>query len=355
MAKDPSKTEKPTPKRINKARKEGNVAKSQELPKVVSIVTGLFIISLWVSHISQDLTGMWKYFFTQAPSFEVNDANVASLGMFLAKELAYMLFPILGTMALGAFIILRVQVGKLWTTKVFKPKLSKFNPISGMKRMFFSADTFMRLFKSLSQAIFIGIAPWMVVRGEMDTFINLYYLDAAGVIAYILEITSRIVFYALVPMLALAIFDWWYTRHKYIENLKMTKAEIKDEHKQSEGDMQVKQKMRQKMQAMVMRNLKQHVPKADVIITNPTHIAVALRYDPKEYPAPVILAMGADKVAERIKEIAKEHNVPIRQNVPLARALYEQAEAGDMIPADLFQAVASILAQIWQTKGKTLT
>lgn len=353
MAKDPSKTEKPTPKRIKKARDEGNVAKSQELPKVISVLAGMTAITFWVGHISEDLIGIWKYFFTEAPNFVVTDSNIINLGLWMGKELAYMLFPILFFMALAAFIILRIQVGHLWTTKVFKPKLSKFNPINGLKRMFFSAETFMRLFKSLAQAICIGVAPWLVVRKEMDTVINLYYLDAAGVIAYILKVGSLMVFYALIPMVALAIFDWWYTRHKYIENLKMTKAEIKDEHKQAEGDMQVKQKIRQRMTSIVMRNLKKNVPKADVIITNPTHIAVALRYDPKEFPAPVVLAMGADKMAERIKEIAREHHVPIRENKPLARALYTQTEVGDMIPADLFQAVASILAQIWQAKGKT--
>lgn len=352
MAKDPSKTERATPKRIQKARGEGNVAKSQELSKLVSILVGLFAITAWISHISGDLMSIFKYFLTEAPSFTATDSNIASLGMWMANELAYMLFPILFIIAVAAFVTLRVQVGKLWTTKVFKPKLNKFNPMNGIKRMFFSFDTIIRLLKSLAQAIFIGIAPWLVIKSEMDTFLNLYYLDAAGVVAYILEIASRIVYYALVPMFAIAIFDWWHTRHKYQESLKMSKSEIKDEHKQAEGDMQAKAKMRQKMTAMVMRNLKKNVAKADVIITNPTHIAVALRYDPKEFPAPVIMAMGADKVAERIREIAREHNIPIRENKPLARALYSQAEVGDMIPADLFQAVASILAQIWKTKGK---
>ena len=134
----------------------------------------------------------------------------------------------------------------------------------------------------------------------------------------------------------------------------MSKQEVKDEGKQSEGDPQIKSKIKQKQREIAMRRMMQEVPKADVIVTNPTHFAVALKYE-AGMSAPVVLAKGQDVVAQKIKEIAKEHNVPIRQNVPLARALYEQAEAGDMIPADLFQAVASILAQIWQTKGKTIS
>ena len=355
MADDPSKTEKATPKRIKKARDEGNVAKSQELSKLASILAGIFAITLLVGHIGNTLTRLFTHFFTEAPYFVVTDSNIVSMGFWLSKELASMVLPILLILGVTAYLTLRVQVGKLWTTKVFKPKLSKFNIIKGIKRMFFSADTFIRLLKSLAQAICIGIAPWMVIKGEMGNFANLYYLDATGIIAYLLKTASRIVYYAVIPMLAIAVFDWWHTRHKYQEGLKMTKAEIKDEHKQAEGDMEVKQKIRQRMTAMVMRNLKANVPKADVIITNPTHIAVALRYDPEEFPAPIIVAMGADKVAERIKDIGREHHVPIRENKPLARALYKQAEVGDMIPADLFQAVASILAQIWQAKGKTFS
>jgi flagellar biosynthetic protein FlhB len=158
--------------------------------------------------------------------------------------------------------------------------------------------------------------------------------------------------YALVPMLILAVIDFKYTRWDYIENLKMTKNEVKDELKQAEGDPKIKAAIKQKMMQMSQRRMMKDIPKADVIITNPTHYAVALRYNQMEAPAPVVVAKGVDRVAEKIKEIARENRVPIRENKPLARALYSQVEIGEMIPEDLYKATAAILAQVWKIKGK---
>ncbi len=350
MAKDPSRTEKATPKRLNKARSEGNVAKSQDLTKTVTIVAGIVGLNLWIAFIGRDMMGIFKHFMSESFKFELTDSNLNSLGIWMAGEVAKMTMPIMLFIAIAAFICLRVQVGKLWTTKVFKPKLSKFNPINGLKRMFFSLKTFIRMGRSLLQALVIGMAPWMVIKGEMNSLMTLYDQDAAGVAMYLLSIGLRMTLYALVPMVIIAVLDTWYSRWEYADNLKMTKQEVKDEHRQQEGDPQVKSKMKQQMMKMGARRMMQEVPKADVVITNPTHIAVALRYDPGEAPAPVVVAMGADNVALKIREIAKEHKVPIRENKPLARALYKQTEIGDTIPADLFQAVALILAQIWKTK-----
>jgi len=350
--KDPSKTEKATPKRINKAREDGNVAKSQELTKLVSILAGLFVLSAWIPYMSHEILIVYRYFMTESMTFDLNEANLGAMFSWLFFVLAKLLLPVVLVVALATAVSLRLQVGKLWAPKVFKFKFKAFNLIAGLKRMFMSTQALIRLLKSLVQAIVIGFAPYLVIKGQMDVFLTLYDRDAAGVAIYILEMGYKIVMYALVPMIGIAAFDFWYTRHEYQENLKMTKDEIKDERKQAEGDPLIKSKMRQKMMAVAMKRMMQNVPKADVVITNPTHIAVALMYKPDEFPAPVIVAMGADKVAEKIKEIAREHNVPVKENKPLARALYKQVEVGDMIPAELFQAVASILAQIWQTRPR---
>lgn len=358
MAQDPSKTEAATPRRISKAREDGNVNKSQEVTKTLAIVGGLAALSLWIGYIGTEMGILIRYFLSTAIlTFTPTQANVTGMFLFVIGEIAKMVLPVILLIGIAVFIVQRVQVGKLWTTKVFQPKLSRFNPISGLKRMFFSLGTWGRMAKSLLQALFIGFAPWLVVKAEMTNFPALYETDAAGLMRYILILGLKMVLYALVPMICLAVFDFFWSRHQYAENLKMTKDEIKDEQKMMEGDPKVKQKQRQKMFEVMGRRMMQQVPQADVIITNPTHIAVAIRYNALEAPAPIILAKGADKVAEKIKEIAREHRIPIRENKPLARALYKQVQIGDMIPEDLYQAVAAILAQIWKTRpqGKPKT
>jgi len=267
--------------------------------------------------------------------------------------LAKVVLPLLLIPGLTAYLIMRLQVGKLWQTKSMHPNFGKvFNPIAGLKRMFASQQTLIRLGKSLLQAAAIGVAPYLVLRKEMDVLPTLFYMIVEGLISYMLHISAKMTAYALVPMLVIAIADLIYTRWEYEEQLKMTKDEIKDERKQAEGDPRIKREQRQKMYAVMMKRMLEQVPKADVVITNPTHLAIAIRYDPLEAPAPMVLAKGANKVAERIKERAREHGIPIRENKPLAQALYKMCEIGEMIPEELYQAVAAILAQLFKFKNR---
>lgn len=351
MASDPSKTEQATPKRIEEARKKGNVARSQEISKAVSILAGLVGLSFWLAFMGTELMNLFRRFLTIQPGFELSDTALVDMGFSLSISLAKIVLPIMLLMLFVLIGALRWQVGKLWTTEVFKFKPERFNPISGLKRMFASLQTYVRLGRSLLQAICIGIAPVIVIRGEMERFPSLYYMDPTAIAVYILTMGAKVTAYALIPMIIIALADLVYQRWEYAENLKMSKDEVKDERKQMEGDMFIKGKMRQKMMKMSSQRMMQEVPKADVVITNPTHLAIALRYNTEEAPAPVVVAKGADKVAERIKEIARENKVPIRENKPLARALYKETEIGDMIPQELFQAVAIILAQIWKNKN----
>ena len=182
----------------------------------------------------------------------------------------------------------------------------------------------------------------------------MYYATTEGVAAYMLHMAFRLACYALLPIMAIAIFDVWQTRFAYYEGMKMTKSEVKDEQKQAEGDPAIKSQQRKKMMEVMSKRMLADVPKADVVVTNPTHIAVALSYNTSEAPAPIVLAKGADHLAEKIKEIARENRIPIRENVPLARALYKSTEVGDMIPEELYKAVASVLASIWKIKPKVV-
>jgi flagellar biosynthetic protein FlhB len=192
----------------------------------------------------------------------------------------------------------------------------------------------------------------MVIKKEFPNFLMLYHTDVNSLIIYLMNISYKVVFYALIPMLIIAVADLFYTRWDYAENLKMTKDEVKDELKQMEGDPKIKAKQRQKMMEAMRQRMMQEVPKADVIITNPTHIAVALKYDAMLAPAPMVVAKGADHLAEKIKEVAKGAGVPIRENKPLARALYKSVEVGESIPEEMYQAVAAILASLSKFKNQ---
>lgn len=352
MVKDPSKTEKATPKRRNKTRKEGNVPKSQELTKTATVLAGMLGLYVYFSIIAERVRELFQFFFANAATMPVTDQNAYNLMLLATRELAIMVMPVILFIGLTAFITLRLQVGKLWTTKVFKFKWKNFNLVNGLKRMLFSPQTFVRLGKSAAVALIIGSVPFLFIREEFPNFLPLYYSDAAGLGSYMLRTGFRMMLYTMAPMVILALVDVWYTRHSYEENIKMSKDEVKDEIKQSEGDPKIKQKQRQKMMQMMASRMMKEVPKADVVVTNPTHYAVALRYDPTVSPAPYVVAKGLNKVAEKIKTIAREHGIPIRENRPLARSLYTSVDIGQPIPEDLYKAVAAILAEIWRMKGK---
>ncbi len=350
--KDPSRTEKATPKRRNKAREEGNVPKSQELVKAVTTAVGAAALAGYMPVIARHSSEVFRYFLTESTRFNVTSESAYALMTHVAWELGVILGPILLFVALSAWICLRLQIGALWTTKQFGFKWSRFNLIAGLKNMLFSLQSLIRMGRSLAQCAVVGFVSYLVILYEFENFLPLYYADVRGITAYILDTSFWMVLCVLPPMFIIGGLDLWYTRYEYEENLKMTKQEVKDEHRNAEGDPQIKARQKQEMMKVISRRMLRDVPKADVVITNPTHIAVALRYNPAEAPAPVVVAKGADFLAEKIKAIALEHRVPVRENVPLARALYKAVEVGDMIPEELYKAVASILAAIWRLKGR---
>lgn len=347
MARDPSKTEHATPKRRKKAREKGSVPRSQELPKLTVLVAGLFAIRFFLGGIYEELRDIFTLFLGQRLDFQATPDGVYAIFWLLLGKLAFMLLPILLVMAAIAYITQRWQVGSLWSPKIFDPDFSKlFNPIGAVQKLLINPKTLVMLGKQVAMAAVISFAPYLILKNKFDEFLPLFYQTTEEFAAFLLGNGFTLVLYTIAPMFAIAVLDVWYTRWDYEENLKMTKDEIKDETKQAIGDPQVKQQQKRKMMEVMQRRMLQDVPKADVVITNPTHIACALRYDPKETPAPMLLAKGADLIAEKIKEIAREHRIPIRENKPLAQALYKSVEIGQVIPEELYQAVASILAQL---------
>ena len=347
MAKDPSKTEKATPKRIKKARKDGSVAKGEEMGKIMTLIAGVLCLRAIIDMYYEQFYEIFHWFLTEGIFIDLDKQAVYQLFQWCSQKLAIILLPLFLFIAFIAFLVLRLQVGKLWTTKVFKPKFSKmFNLVQGFKRLLFDLKTIIRLVKSLLFAIIVGIAPYIIIKNEVGNFLPLFYSSAHELAVYILGIGYKMVTYTMLPMLVLALADLWYQRYNYQEEMKMSKDEVKDERKQAEGDPKVKQQQKQKMMAILQQRMMAEVPNADVVITNPTHYAIALKYDPMVAPAPLVLAKGMNKVAERIKEVARENKVPIRENKPLAQALYKQVEIGDIIPEELYKAVAAILAKL---------
>ena len=347
MARDPSKTEKATQRRREKAREKGSVARSQELPKLTVLFAGVFALRLGFDGINAEIRNIFIEFLGQRLLFDATRENVMALFWMLSTKLAIILLPMLMTMMLVAYITQRLQVGSLWKSKIFEPDFSNiFNPLNGIRKLIINPRTLISLAKQTAMAAAIALAPYLILKNKFNEFLPLFYQSTEMLAAFLLGNGYTMVLYTLGPMLVIAILDVWYTRWDYEENLKMSKDEIKDEHKQALGDPQIKGQQKKKMMEVMQRRMLQDVPRADVVITNPTHIACALRYNPKESPAPLLLAKGADNLAEKIKEIAREHRIPIRENKPLAQALYKSVEIGQMIPEELYQAVASILAQL---------
>ena len=349
---DPSRTEAATPKRRRKVREEGNVPKSQELVKPITLLAGLVALKASMDLVIREMGSLMTWFFSEGVRFQVTEASTYALFQRCLLSTALMTAPVLLGVAAAAYITQRLQVGKLWTSKVFQPKLEVFNLVAGLKRLLISKQTLIRLAKSALMALAVAIGPYIVLRRAVDEVLPLAHQSPTGIATYILQTSTDMIAYALVPMLLIGIADLIYTRWDYEENIKMTKHEVKDERKQAEGDPVIKSKQRQKMLNVMKQRMMQEVPKADVVVTNPTHLAVALRYDPKIAPAPVVVAKGAGALAERIREIARHHGVPIRENKPLARALYKDVELGQAIPEELYQAVAALLAQIYKIRPR---
>jgi len=348
---DPSRTEKATPKRVKKARDEGSVSRSGELTKAVVLLGAVVAMRYMGEYYYKHFTEIFDWFFTEGLRRQLDPDTVYHLFVWVMVKIALLVLPLMILIATVAYTVIRLQVGKLWVFKVKWDRIN-FNILGALKQLMISTDTLVRLGRSIGQALVVAVAPYMVIREELPNLIPLFHQNVLGISSYMLLVAYKMVCYALVPMILIGIADLWYTRWRYDDNLMMTKEEIKDERRQVEGDPAVKQKQLRKMYEVMGRRLKSTVPKADVVITNPTHYAVALRYDVTEAPAPMVVAKGVDRMAKQIREIAIENDVPIHENPPLAQALYKQVEIGETIPEEMYQAVAAILAKLARFKNR---
>ena len=349
------KTEPATEKKKSDARKEGQVAKSKELGGAVCLFAMFLVLKVYVGNLGKGFLDVFAISYRRMPEMTVLVNGQISISDFcgvmneIILKIIIMLLPFLLVAFAVAFIIDLVQVQWKPTAKPLQPKFSKLDPTKGIKRLF-SAEKLMELFKSLVKLIIIGYMAYSTLKDEAPQLFLLYDMELIQAINLFGNICLNMAIKICAVYLIIGILDYAYQKWKFNEDLKMTKQEVKDEWKNAEGDPAVKGKQRQKMQEASRRRMMQDIPSADVVITNPTHFAVAVKYDPMVAPAPYVVAKGEDFLAKRIKEEAAKYNIEIVENKPLARMLYYNVELGTQIPPELYSTVAEILAVIFNKR-----
>ncbi len=349
------KTEPATSKKLSDARSEGQVCKSRELDQALALV-GLFLtLKVAVSFMGSTFLEVFSDIYNKIPDTEAATELSTVAVMSYMQHAALLSLKLAGPFfAVGfviAFVSNLVQVKWKVSTKPLQPKLDKFNPVNGFKRMF-SKDSLFELLKSIVKITMIAIIAYTSIRSHLQEIFLLYHISLNQAIALVGSIVLDVGLKIAIVYCVVGAVDYLYQKHKFNEDMKMTKQEVKDEMKNSEGDPQIKSKQRQRMQEASRRRMMQDVPQADVVITNPTHYAVALKYDAGTGTAPILVAKGADLIAQRIKEIARENKVEIVENKPLARMIYTNVEIGREIPPELYQAVAEILAAVYRAHNR---
>lgn len=345
------KTEKATPRRREEARKHGQVARSREVSAVLVLLAGFSALYLFRFYISGSIKEMMFYFLGQGLTFQLDKDSILPLGLLCGRYILLVTVPVILPIVIVAILANYVQVGAMFSTEALQPKFSHISPASGLKRLF-SRRAIMELGKSVAKLLIIGFMAYRIIKQELPNVLPLINEETGEIIAYISSVSLRILFHTCLVMLILAAIDYAFQRWEFERSLKMTKEEIKQEYKQTEGDPLVKGRLRSIQRERARRRMIAAVPKADVVITNPTHLAVAIQYRAGEVDAPELVAKGAGAVAEKIKEIAMQNNVPLVENKPLAQVIYKTVEIGEMIPPELYQAVAEVLAYVYRLKNK---
>jgi len=349
---DAEKTEEPTPKKIEDARKEGQVAQSRELPNALVLATALLVFLFFGEWIWETGLEAFRTPLRQIGVFDLNQVSLKWLAGRIGVQCVMLLSPLLLGIMLAGIVANVVQVGLMVTGKSLVPNLSKINPLEGFKRTFFSARSLVELIKSIAKIALISYVVYRTILASVGALISLTNQDTKVILVFVMLLLLKIFWRVTIVMLILGVLDYSFQRFDWKRQLKMTKQEVKDEYKQIEGDPHVKGRIRQLQREAAMRRMMKEVPKADVVITNPTQYAVALKYDRVRDAAPRVVAKGRGKIAERIRELARLHGVPILERPVLARELYKSVKVDHLIPAGLYQAVAEILAYVYRMKEK---
>ena len=352
MAEDKSdKTEPASPKRIQDARENGQVMKSREVTTAFVFVVVIIYLYFNISHIGGIISDQLVYFLSNFSRLNLNYTACIKIMDNLIYTIVYAVLPFVLIVFFASLVSNIAQVGFLLTFQPLIPNITRINPISGFKR-FFSLQSVNELVKSVFKFFVLAAIAYFTCAPYLKKILVLQYMTPSFDIFFTVKLIYKLFFNILMAMIVLAIADLFIQRYQYNKGLMMTKQEVKDEAKQFEGDRQIKGKIRKMQREIARRRILKEVKNAHVVITNPTHFAVALKYDNKKYNAPVVLAKGADNLALLIKKIAKENDIPTVENKYVARTLYETCEPGQAIPASLYKAVAEILAHLYTTNEK---
>ncbi|MBM7692249.1 flagellar biosynthetic protein FlhB [Peribacillus deserti] len=345
------KTEKATPKKREDARKKGQTAKSQDLNTAIVLLAVFFLLMVTGPSMLRKMMFLFTEYLKDFSSINLKPENIQPLFVGVIKELTLLLAPVLGVALLAGAAANYFQVGVMFSTEAIQFKLEKLNPISGFKRIV-SLRAIVELLKSILKIAIVGLVTFLVIWNKLPEIMLLSQKSAGDALSSLAKITISVGLFASGALLFLSLLDYLYQKFDFEKSIRMSKQDIKDEYKNIEGDPLIKSKIKQRQREMAMQRMMQEVPKADVVITNPTHYAIALKYDDEKNEAPYVVAKGVDFIAKKIKLIASENDIAMVENRPLARALHDGSEIGQAIPEEFFKAIAEILAYVYKLKGK---
>lgn len=342
-----------TPHRREEAREQGQVVFSHDLGSAALLLLGAFVLMMLGGALVQFCTQLLRHQLETPTNLQAAQEDFVAEWLHIGLSLAAVLLPILGLVMLGGVLSNVFQVGLLWLPDRIMPDISRINPASGLKRIFSLAGT-ARLGFGLFKVLLVGITAVVVLWLRWDEVIRSTGLDTPQLAKFLASISLSTVLWIGFVLVLLAIFDyglqWW----KFEQDLRMTHQEVREEMKNIQGDPQVISRRRAIQRQMVLNRISSSVPKADVVVTNPTELAIAIQYDPQEMAAPVVVAKGAGVLAQRIRRLALENNIPVVERKPLAQLLYKEVDIGKPVPVDSYAAVAEVLAYVYQLKGKKL-
>ena len=347
------KTEPPSPRKLGDARKKGQVPKSRDLSAALILLAALATIAMTKDNIVLSMERLLLEYFRAGITVDLPAESLPYYGFRFLAQMSMVLLPLFAVIMLMSLAANVAQVGVMFSPQVLQPKMDRLNPIQGIKRIF-SLRSLFELAKNLLKVIIVAAAVYLVVKSRLPEMLLIYFKTPAQLIELIAEAMLIAAFTGGGAFLVVSLFDLMFQRYEHTKNLRMTKQEVKDEMKQTEGDPLVKSWLRRRQREIIVNAIRREVPRATVVITNPTHLAVAIRYDEKEMSAPVVTAKGAGDLVQVMKRLARLNKVAVVENPPVARTLFKSVEVGQEIPMELYQAIAEIMAMVYKLKGKAV-